>query len=91
MPWAIDVKNRLNLHNGLCLNALHDKAFDKGLITITPKYQVMLSPLLYQLKDKTALDTYFWPFKNKQIELPQRFLPDKHFLKYHNKNIFLNK
>jgi putative restriction endonuclease len=91
VPWAIDKKNRLNLHNGLCLNALHDKAFDKGLIAITPEYQVILSPLLGRLKDKTSLDTYFWPFKNKQIELPQRFFPDKNFLKYHYENIFINK
>ncbi|MBN8570700.1 MAG: HNH endonuclease, partial [Ignavibacteria bacterium] len=26
-PWSVDEKNRLNPHNGLCLNALHDKAF----------------------------------------------------------------
>lgn len=89
VPWAVDKENRMNPCNGLCLNALHDKAFDKGLITITPEYQVMLSPLLYRLKDKTALDTYFWPFKNRQIELPQRFLPDKHLLKYHYDNIFI--
>ena len=29
MPWSMAAKNRLNPRNGLCLNALHDKAFDK--------------------------------------------------------------
>ena len=28
VPWAKDAKNRLNPRNGLCLNALHDRAFD---------------------------------------------------------------
>src|SRR5258708_2851259 len=31
IPWAEDVPNRLNPRNGLCLNALHDRAFDRGL------------------------------------------------------------
>jgi putative restriction endonuclease len=30
IPWSKDEKNRLNPMNGLCLNALHDRAFDKG-------------------------------------------------------------
>jgi putative restriction endonuclease len=37
VPWSKDEKNRLNPMNGLCLNALHDKAFDCGLITISAK------------------------------------------------------
>lgn len=30
VPWGVDAKNRLNPKNGLCLSALHDKAFDVG-------------------------------------------------------------
>ncbi|QTA93412.1 HNH endonuclease [Desulfonema magnum] len=29
VPWSVDEDNRLNPSNGLCLNALHDRAFDK--------------------------------------------------------------
>ena len=35
-PWSLDEKNRLNPRNGIAINALHDKAFESGLITITP-------------------------------------------------------
>lgn len=35
-PWGLDEENRLNPRNGMAINALHDKAFDAGLITITP-------------------------------------------------------
>ncbi|MCK5805919.1 MAG: HNH endonuclease [Lentisphaeria bacterium] len=31
IPWAKDPRNRTNPRNGLCLNCLHDKAFDVGL------------------------------------------------------------
>jgi len=88
IPWSVDEKKRMSPHNGLCLNMLHDKAFDKGIITITPEYIIKLSPSLKGLKNKTALETFFTPFENKSIRLPQRFFPEKTFLKYHNDNIF---
>ncbi len=34
IPWAEDAQNRLNPKNGLCLNALHDRAFDRHLMWI---------------------------------------------------------
>ena len=34
---------RTNPSNGLCLNLLHDKAFDRGLITITQDFQIQIS------------------------------------------------
>ncbi len=33
--WSKFENNRLNPRNGICLNALHDKAFDNKLLTIT--------------------------------------------------------
>lgn len=44
VPWSVDIKNRTNPRNGLCLNALHDRAFDCGLLTVTPDLKVKLSP-----------------------------------------------
>ena len=32
--WAKDPENRMNPRNGVCLNRLHDKAFEEGLIAI---------------------------------------------------------
>ena len=43
VPWAKDEKNRLNPHNGLCLSAIHDRAFDRGLITVTPDLKVRVA------------------------------------------------
>jgi putative restriction endonuclease len=55
IPWSKDKKNRLNPHNGLCLNLLHDKAFDRGLITITEDYVIKLSPTLFDYKKNEAV------------------------------------
>ncbi len=87
IPWAVDINNRLNPHNGLCLNVLHDRAFDKGLITIRPDYTIDISSRISNFFDK-AVKNYFLCFKNKKIILPQRFVPEKSFLEFHNKNIF---
>lgn len=88
IPWLVDEKKRMSPQNGICLNMLHDKAFDKGLITITPEYVIKVSPYLRRLRDNTVLETFFIPFENKPIRLPQRFFPEKTFLKYHNEKIF---
>ena len=87
IPWSVDNNNRLNPHNGLCLNVLHDRAFDRGLITIRPDYTIDISSRINNLLDKSVKD-YFLCFKNQKIILPQRFAPEKSFLEFHNKNIF---
>jgi len=81
LPWARDEKNRLNPMNGLCLNALHDRAFDKGLITIDESYNIIVSK---KVKHELILQ-----YDKKPIILPDRFLPDQKFLSYHRENIFL--
>ena len=86
-PWGADEKNRLNPRNGLALNALHDKAFECGLITITPEYKIKASSILKKNRD-LSVRNYFLKYENKKIILPSRFFPDKKFLEYHNKERF---
>ncbi|MEQ9437919.1 MAG: HNH endonuclease [Cyclobacteriaceae bacterium] len=81
-PWSIDKKNRVNPRNGIAINALHDKAFENGLLTITPEYIIKISPIL--LKQKTDnIKNLFHRYEDQKINLPKRFLPDTEFLKYH--------
>ena len=90
IPWSVNEKERLNPANGLCLNALHDRAFDSGLITIHPDdYTIRLSSELKQKKNiHPAFESYFIAYENKEIHLPDKFLPKPEFLDYHLKNIF---
>lgn len=86
-PWGIDEKNRLNPRNGLALNALHDKAFEAGFITITPEYKVRVSSEI--LNNTTPhSEEFFGRYDNKALILPSRFLPDIEFLTYHNQERF---
>ncbi|WP_029281287.1 HNH endonuclease [Pedobacter sp. R20-19] len=83
-PWSVDEKNRLNPQNGIAINALHDKAFESGFITITPDYKIKISPSLLKQKESRSIEDYFLKLDNKDIILPSKFLPDIEFLKYHN-------
>lgn len=87
IPWAKNEKERLNPKNGLCLNSIHDKAFDKGLITITLDYKVKLSKSILDNKEDFVKDV-FHKYHNQKIMLPDRYLPAKEFIEWHNENIF---
>lgn len=85
VPWSKDEKNRLNPMNGLALNALHDKAFDAGLITIdADTYTIMISQSLKLKKMPLSIKQNFLDYEGKEIILPDKFLPDRLFLKAHN-------
>ena len=88
VPWSRDKTNRLNPSNGLCLSAIHDRAFDKGLISLTDDLRVVLSSELVA-KDESFIKTTFLPLQGVQIEVPDRFRPDPVFLTRHRAEVFL--
>lgn len=88
-PWkdSNDINEKTNPQNGLLLNALHDAAFDKGLFTLNKNYEIILSPnLSYNMSESEVL--FFGSCAGKRIVLPDRFLPDKRFIEYHNDVVF---
>lgn len=87
-PWSIDKKNRLNPRNGITINALHDKAFESGLLTITTDYKIAISSILLKQKTSESIKEYFTKYNQRDIILPSRFLPDEEFLFYHNNERF---
>jgi putative restriction endonuclease len=88
IPWKERKDTRINPQNGICLNALHDKAFDIGLLTITPDYIVKVSDKLKANVENNTIHEYFNKYDNSSIILPKRFLPSREFLDYHYQNIF---
>lgn len=83
VKWSQDKKNRLNPKNGLLLNALHDRAFEHGLLTIDEDYKVKISSLLKKLKVE-SFTNHFGQYDGRAMILLRKFLPDKEFLKIHN-------
>jgi putative restriction endonuclease len=88
VPWSRDELNRVNPRNGLCLNALHDRAFDAGLITITPEFRVRTSPVLVAYTDNASTRSLLGRFDGRRMRLPGKFLPEVKFLDYHSRYVF---
>ncbi len=91
-PWSVSSKEteRVNPRNGLCLNALHDKAFDRGLITITPSFELLISSKLRETLMDEDTTKWFYSYEHTKIHLPDKFVPDKRFLEYHNDVVFVH-
>ncbi len=88
-PWAKSSEiEKTNPRNGLCLNALHDKAFDRGYITITPEFKIVVSNEICDIYDGKTVERLFGQYCNKTINAPDKFLPEKEFLEFHNDVIF---
>jgi putative restriction endonuclease len=88
VPWSKNEVERLNPENGICLSALYDKAFDKGLIAINEKYEILLSSKIKKKKNEDYFVKYFAPIENKTLISPQRYFPKKDFIQYHLDEIF---
>lgn len=89
-PWkdSDPITERTNPSNGLCLNSLHDKAFDRGLITITPDLTIVVSSRIREMYSDATVEKYFKCYDGKKISMPIRFAPEKKFLEYHSINVF---
>ena len=90
-PWRdSDGKEKINPRNGLCLNALHDRAFDKGFITLDNDYRIVVSDKLKKAKnlDQVTRD-FIVDTEHKQIMLPAKFKPSKEVIQFHNDVVFL--
>lgn len=89
-PWRdSDSKTeRTNPMNGLALNALHDKAFDRGLITITPDFRILVSSKIKPSKERDTMEDWLISYGGKKIIIPKKFFPKHEFLAYHNDVIF---
>jgi putative restriction endonuclease len=89
VQWSKNEKNRLNPMNGLALNALHDRAFENGLITIDAlTYKIKISSRFKTKEIPLSIKQSFLEYDNKQISLPDKFLPAEEFLKIHNEERF---
>jgi putative restriction endonuclease len=63
------------------------KAFDRGLIGINEDYKIVISNDLNKMRNESYFSIYFGNFRNKPINLPEKFLPRVDFLQFHITNI----
>ena len=89
-PWSkcASGNERTDTANGLCLNPLHDRVFDKGLLTLDERWCVVLSASLKDAVPREVFADYFVRYEGRRIALPERGRPSEVFLSYHRENVF---
>jgi len=90
IPWAKEESRRLDPANGICLNALHDAAFDAGLIVLDGELRVVLSRTLRNETSSEVYSEYFSRYEACSIRMPERFRPDPDCLEFHRKHVFVS-
>lgn len=88
-PWTVsDPKTeRTNPCNGLALNTLHHEAFDNGIFTIDTDYRILISKTAKEKYSSDVFYDFFEKYEGNQITLPERFLPSKEMIEYHNSRL----
>lgn len=84
IPWADDETRRADPTNGLSLCALHDRAFDRGLMCIDDDLRIRVSKeLLHDVQAVELCRVAFAEINGQRMNVPYRFTPDPAALAYH--------
>lgn len=88
VPWSVDSAKRADPQNGLSLCALHDRAFDRGLITFDEHYRLMLSRTIRKMEKIDMYKVGFLDREGQPLFLPDKFAPLPEALTYHRTHLF---
>jgi putative restriction endonuclease len=88
IPWRMDVKRRADPRNGICLNVLHDRAFDRGLIMLNDELRVIVSETVNSDASNPFAAETFRTVNGRQLRMPERFAPDRSALAWHRDHVF---
>lgn len=88
IPWKDSVERRADPRNGIALNALYDKAFDRGLMTFDEDFRVCLSAEMKSHFSDSDISQRLLDIEGRKLQMPKRFYPDIHAMAYHRENIF---
>ncbi len=89
IPWSENKNRRADPTNGLCLNALHDKAFDRHLITFDKDCRLVVSGILKRGDIQEFQSSSFVSLEGTVLTIPHRFAPDSQALEEH-RNAFID-
>lgn len=88
VPWSSDPTLRLDPRNGLALCALHDKAFDRGYLSVAEDFGILVSPQLDNCLPPHVTAVMFREIRGKPLRLPEKFQPYTASLAKHRATIY---
>jgi len=89
IPWKDAPTRRADPRNGLCLNALYDRAFDRGLFTFDESLRVVIAPAIRNSESRGQGSISFVELEGVSLNLPVRFEPDREALAWHRERVFV--
>lgn len=89
IPWSVSVERRADPRNGICLNALYDRAFDRGLITLDEQLRVVVSDRLRTTDPPPLQRDALIAIHGQTLRVPDRFPPDHTAIAYHRSHVFI--
>jgi putative restriction endonuclease len=82
-------QHRLDPQNGIALNALHDKAFDRGLITFDAELRLVCAPSLRDHFANATVAQHFKAYEGQPLALPAEAAgPKPEYLEWHRAEVF---
>lgn len=96
VPWSkCEDSLKMAASNGLLVNSLCHKLFDKGLITLDDSYTIRISPKIRKIKKRlsSSLDKYIVDLDGNEINLPNNkdMRPSVEFINRHNRGLWISK
>lgn len=88
IPWKDNVNRRADPRNGIALNALYDRAFDRGLISFDETCRVIVSNRLKANDPPIFQRRVLLELEGCPLRIPCRFVPDPVALAYHRESVF---
>ena len=88
VPWSVDAVRRADPTNGLAMCTLHDRAFDRGLLTIGDDLRIIVARKMYVDEPPELHEVALLRISGQPITTPERFQPDKNALLFHRRNVF---
>ena len=84
IPFSVSQND--DVRNGISLCKLHHWAFDKGLISVSENYRVMIARLI---ESEGPVESMLSTFRNSAVLLPEhdQLYPSQHALDWHRENI----
>jgi hypothetical protein len=88
IPWSVSRERRADPTNGLALCALHDRAFDAGLIGVDESMRVMVADKARCSRPPALHRVGLLDIEGSRLAKPRRFAPDPKAIAWHRENIF---
>jgi len=88
VDWAAAPAHRVDPANGLCLNRLHDAAFDKKLITFDEDFRLLMGLRIRRALPVGPMAEAFERYDGVRLAEPIKHLISQQFLAQHRATFF---